>query len=359
MVSGVPSSCDSVIGEFNPNAGNHMSTMPYRYLGRSGLKVSALSFGSWVTFDHQMDVGPAKEAMSTAFDAGCNFFDNAEAYAGGKAETIMGRALAELGWGRDEFIVSTKIFWGGQGPNQRGLSRKHIVEGVDAARKRFQLDHLDLVFCHRPDIHTPIEETVRAMNHVIDRGWAFYWGTSEWSPAQIREAWRVADRLGLIGPLMEQPEYHMFHRERVEVEYASLVREQGLGTTTWSPLASGLLTGKYNDGIPEGSRLTLPQYSWMRDHMLKDPTFPDKVRKVQQLTVVAEELGGTMAQLALAWAAKHPHVSTVITGASRTSQVVENMAAVALLPLLTPDVLARIDAILDNTPARPSDLRDG
>ncbi|MFT4976198.1 MAG: voltage-dependent potassium channel beta subunit, partial [Myxococcota bacterium] len=305
-------------------------TMPYRYLGRSGLKVSALSFGSWVTFDHQMDVAPAKEAMSAAFEAGCNFFDNAEAYANGKAETIMGRALSELGWSRDSYVVSTKIFWGGSGPNQRGLSRKHIVEGVDAARSRFGLDHLDLVFCHRPDLHTPIEETVRAMNHIIDRGWAFYWGTSEWSAAQLQEAWGVADRLGLIGPLMEQPQYHMFHRERVEVEYASLVRDRGLGMTTWSPLASGLLTGKYSDGVPEGSRLALPQYSWLRETILKDPAFPEKLEKVRQLTAIASDLGGTMAQLALAWATSHSHVSTVITGASRTEQVVENMAAIDL-----------------------------
>jgi voltage-dependent potassium channel beta subunit len=333
--------------------------MPYRYLGRSGLKVSALSFGSWVTFDYQMDVAPAKEAMAAAFDAGCNFFDNAEAYAQGRSETIMGKALAELGWGRDEYVVSTKIFWGGQGPNQRGRSRKHVIEGVDAARKRFQLDHLDLVFCHRPDLHTPIEETVRAMNHVIDRGWAFYWGTSEWSAEQLREAWRVADRLGLIGPLMEQPQYHMFHRKRVEREYAALVREKGLGMTTWSPLASGLLTGKYNDGIPEGSRLTIPHYSWMKDQMMADPTFSDKIQRVRALSEVASDLGGTMAQLALAWAAQHPHVSTVITGASRTSQVVENMKAVELLPKLTPEVLARIETILGNKPPPASDLRDG
>lgn len=333
--------------------------MPYRYLGRSGLKVSALSFGSWVTFDHQLDVGPAKDAMAAAFDAGCNFFDNAEVYAGGNAERIMGKALAELGWGRDTYVVSTKIFWGGQGPNQRGLSRKHVVEGVDAARQRFGLDHLDLVFCHRPDAHTPIEETVRAMNHVIDRGWAFYWGTSEWSADQLREAWRVADRLGLVGPLMEQPQYHMFHRERLEKEYAALVRDKGLGTTTWSPLASGLLTGKYNDGIPEGSRLTLPQYSWLRDSILADPDYPAKIEKVRQLTAIAEELGGTMAQLALAWTAHHPHVSTVITGASRTSQVIENMRAIELLDKLTPEVLTQIEAILDNKPAAADDFRDG
>lgn len=331
--------------------------MPYRYLGNTGLKVSALSFGSWVTFDHQMGVEPAAEAMAAAFDAGANFFDNAEVYAAGKSEEIMGAALEKLGWGRDQFVVSTKIFWGGPGPNQRGLSRKHIVEGVDAARKRLRVDHVDLVFCHRPDIHTPIEETVRAMNHVIDRGWAFYWGTSEWSADQLREAWRVADRLGLIGPAMEQPQYHMFHRERVELEYAALCKDKGLGTTTWSPLASGLLTGKYNDGVPSGSRLDLPQYAWLKERILEDPGFPAQVRKVEQLTAIAADLGGTMAQLAIAWAASHPHVSTVITGASRTSQVVENMAAIELLDKLTPEVMATIDAILDNKPTPEQDWR--
>lgn len=334
-------------------------SMPHNYLGNSGLKVSALSFGSWVTFDHQMGVDAAKEAMSAAFDAGCNFFDNAEAYADGKSEEIMGEALKQLGWGRDEYVVSTKIFWGGEGPNQRGLSRKHVVEGVQAALRRFQLDHVDLVFCHRPDPHTPIEETVRAMNHVIDRGWAFYWGTSEWSADQLREAWRVADRLGLIGPQMEQPQYHMFHRERVEVEYANLVRDKGLGTTTWSPLASGLLTGKYNDGVPDDSRLALPQYAWLRKAITEDPTFPDKIEKVRALTALAQDLGATTAQLALAWTASHPHVSTVITGASRTSQVVENMKAAALIEQIDESVKARIEEILGNTPKAPQDFREG
>ncbi|MFK7930365.1 MAG: potassium channel beta subunit family protein [Myxococcota bacterium] len=333
--------------------------MPYRYLGRSGLKVSALSFGSWVTFDHQMDVGPAKDAMKAAFDAGCNFFDNAEAYADGKAETIMGEAIRQLGWRRDEYVVSTKLFWGGSGPNQRGLSRKHIVEGTKASLGRFGLDHVDLLYCHRPDPHTPIEETVRAMNHVIDRGWALYWGTSEWSADELREAWRVADSLGLVGPTMEQPQYHMFHRERVEVEYAGLVRDKGLGTTTWSPLASGLLTGKYADGVPEGSRLALPQYSWLRDAILADPEYPEKLAKVKLLGPIASELGGTTAQLALAWAARHPHVSSVITGASRTSQVVENMAAAELIPKLTPDVLPAIEQVLGNAPKAAQDFRDG
>jgi len=332
--------------------------MKYGYLGRTGLKISKLSFGSWVTFGHQMGVDAVAETMKTAFDAGCIFFDNAEVYAAGQSETLMGEALKQLGWGRDEYLVSTKIFWGGDGPNQRGLSRKHIVEGTQAALKRLQLEHVDLVYCHRPDPHTPIEETVRAMNHVLDRGYAFYWGTSEWSADQLREAWRVADRLGLVGPAMEQPQYHMFHRERVELEYAGLVRDKGLGTTTWSPLASGVLTGKYNDGIPEGSRLSLETYSWLKDAVLAD-AFEDKIAKVRRLTEMAGDLGGTMAQLAIAWAASHDHVSTVITGASRNEQVVENMAAVALIDKLTPAVRAEIDAVLGNVPEAPRDFREG
>jgi len=332
--------------------------MKYGYLGHTGLKISKLSFGSWVTFGNQLDVDEAAEAMKVAFDAGCIFFDNAEVYAAGKSEELMGLALKQLGWGRDEFLVSTKIFWGGEGPNQRGLSRKHIVEGTQAALRRLQLEHVDLVFCHRPDPNTPIEETVRAMNHVLDRGYAFYWGTSEWSADQLREAWRVADRLGLVGPAMEQPQYHMFHRDRVEQEYAGLVRDKGLGTTTWSPLASGVLTGKYNDGIPEGSRLSLANFGWLKEAVLADD-FEAKVAKVRTLTEMAGDLGGTMAQLAIAWCAAHDHVSTVITGASRTSQVVENMGAVALLDKLTPSVRAEIDAVLGNTPVAERDWRDG
>lgn len=334
-------------------------TMPMGYLGRSGLKLSKLSFGSWVTFGHALDVDDAAECMKAALEGGCNFFDNAEVYAGGRSEEVMGAAIRKLGLKCDEIVVSTKIFWGGQGPNQRGLSRKHIVEGTRASLDRLGLDHVDLLFCHRPDTHTPIEETVRAMNHVLDRGWAFYWGTSEWSADDLREAWRVADSLGLVGPQMEQPQYHMFHRDRVEREYARLVREKGLGTTIWSPLASGLLTGKYNDGIPEGSRLANPEYAWLRDRITKEPDFPSKVAKVKKLTAMAADLGGTMAQLALAWAASHPHVSTVITGASRVGQVHENMKAAALLEKLTPSVLAEIDGVLGNSPQPEGDFRDG
>ncbi len=334
-------------------------SMTYRYLGHSGLKVSTLSLGSWVTFGHQLDVQGAAECMKAAVDAGCNFFDNAEVYADGDSEIVMGQAIRQLGLARDEYVVSTKIFWGGSGPNQRGLSRKHIIEGTRASLARMQLEYVDLIFCHRPDPHTPIEETVRAMNHVIDRGWAFYWGTSEWSAEQLREACRVADRCGLIRPQMEQPQYHMFHRERVEKEYAALYDDIGLGTTTWSPLASGVLTGKYNEGIPEGSRLSLPQYKWLRESIQGDPGFPDKIGKVRELSALAADLGGTMAQLAVAWCAANPRVSTVITGASRAAQVTENMAAIELLPKLTPEVMARIEGILGNAPKAEKDFRDG
>jgi voltage-dependent potassium channel beta subunit len=331
--------------------------MLYRNLGRSGLKVSVLSFGSWVTFDEQLGAEAVERSMAAAFDGGCNFFDNAESYADGQAETLMGEALRRLGWGRSTYVVSTKLFWGGPSVNERGLSRKHVVEGTIASLRRLGLDHVDLLLCHRPDVQTPIEETVRAMNHVLDRGMALYWGTSEWSADQIREAWRVADRLGLIGPAMEQPQYHLFHRERVEVEYAPLYRDLGLGTTVWSPLASGLLTGKYNDGVPEGSRLALPQYEWLRKVIVEDPGFPAKVDKVRRLTSLAADLGGTMAQLALAWCAANPHVSSVITGASRPEQLTENLRAVELLPKLTPDVLQQIEQIVANRPAPERDWR--
>jgi len=330
--------------------------MEYRRLGSSGLKVSALSFGAWVTFGEQMNEDLALDCMQAAVDAGCNFFDNAEIYAKGQAELIMGKVLKRSGWARKDYVVSTKLFWGGDGPNDKGLSRKHIVEGTMAALKRLQLDYVDLIFCHRPDYETPIEETVRAMTHVIDRGWAFYWGTSEWSAEQIRQAYEVAYRLGLIPPVMEQPQYHMFHRERFEVEYAPLYRDFGLGTTIWSPLASGLLTGKYNDGIPEGSRGSLENYQWLRDRFENEEALAN-IEKVKQMMPIAAELGGTMAQLALAWCLKNPNVSTVITGASKPEQVTENMGALAIYDKLTPEVMDRIEAILDNKPAHPTRFR--
>ncbi len=332
--------------------------MEYRYLGSSGLKVSALSYGAWVTFGTQADEDKAYAMMKAAYDAGVNFFDNAEAYAGGEAETIMGRVLKRAGWKRSDLVISTKIFWGGDGPNDRGLSRKHIVEGVDAALQRLQLDYVDLVFAHRPDLHTPIEETVRAFNHVINQGKALYWGTSEWSAEQIMAAYAVARREHLIPPLMEQPQYNMFHRERVEVEYAPLYEEIGLGTTIWSPLASGLLTGKYNRGIPEGSRATLEGYEWLRKRFT-DETAQKNIEKVGKLLPIAEELGCSMAQLALAWTLKNPNVGTTITGASRPEQVEENIKALDVVEQLTPEVMERIEAILDNKPKAPIDWRGG
>ena len=333
--------------------------MEYRFLGKSGLQVSALSFGAWVTFQDQLDVDKAYQCMKTAFDAGVNFFDNAEVYAGGMAETIMGQVLKKAGWRRSDLVISTKIFWGGtpqgpgqpvkSGPNDRGLSRKHIIEGTDAALARLDLDYVDLIYCHRPDIDTPIEETVWAMNQVVQQGKALYWGTSEWSAAQIRRAYDIARREHLIPPTMEQPQYNMFSRDRVESEFAPLYDEIGLGTTIWSPLASGILTGKYNDGIPEGSRLSLKNYQWLRPE-LESEAGKAKVAKVKKLMPVAQELGCTMAQLAIAWCLTNDDVSTVITGASSPAQITENMAALKIAELLTPDVQERIEDILDNRP---------
>lgn len=330
--------------------------MEYRYLGRSGLQVSALSLGGWVTWGQQVGDDVTYECMKAAWDAGVNFFDTAEVYADGRSECSMGQAIKRAGWKRSDLVLSTKLFWGGRGVNDRGLSRKHIVEGLRASLGRMAVDYVDLVFCHRPDIHTPIEETVRAMNFVINQGWAFYWGTSEWSAAEIWEAHHIARREHLIPPLMEQPEYNMLARERFEKEYARLYTELGLGTTIWSPLASGLLTGKYNNGLPEGTRATLPGYEWLREEFEK-PETAAKIEKVKQLAVIAGELGCSMPQLALAWCLKNPHVSTVITGASRASQVVENMKAVDILPKLTDSVMQRIEDILQNKPEPAEDFR--
>lgn len=330
--------------------------MEYRNLGSSGLLLSELSFGAWVTFATQLGEKTATECMQAAYDAGVNFFDNAEVYADGEAEVLMGKILKQLAWPRDTYCVSTKIFWGGPGPNQRGLSRKHIVEGTDAALMRYQLDYVDLIFCHRPDSRTPIEETVRAMNHVIDRGKALYWGTSEWSAAQILEAYRIAREQRLIPPLMEQPQYNMFHRDRVEREYAPLYESFGLGTTIWSPLASGLLSGKYDNGVPEGSRSTLEGMGWMRDRF-ESADGKARIAKAKELKGVALDLGCSVAQLAIAWCARNPRVSTVITGASKVEQVQENMKAVAIIPKLTDAVMDTIDRILDNKPAPEQDFR--
>ena len=330
--------------------------MQYRYLGSSGLKVSALSLGAWVTYGEQVGDEIANQCMSAAHEAGVNFFDNAEAYAGGQAEIVMGNVIKKAGWKRSDLVISTKIFWGGDGPNDSGLSRKHILEGTDAALGRLQMDYVDLIFCHRPDLHTPIEETVWAMNHVINQGKAFYWGTSEWSAQQIMQAYAIARREHLIPPLMEQPQYHMFHRERVEVEYAHLYKEIGLGTTIWSPLASGILTGKYNQGMPEGTRATLEGYEWLRK-IFENEEAQRRIKKVGLMMPIAEELGCSMAQLALAWLLKNPNVSTVITGASRAEQVTENMKALEVVDKLTDDVMQRIEGILDNKPEAEQDFR--
>lgn len=295
--------------------------------------------------------------MTAAYDASVNFFDTAESYAGGKAEIVMGNVIKKAGWKRSDLVISTKIFWGGKGPNDRGLSRKHILEGIQASLTRLQLDYVDLIFCHRPDLHTPVEETVRAMTHVINQGWAFYWGTSEWSAEQIMEAYGIARREHLIPPQMEQPEYNMFSRERVEKEYARLYTEIGLGTTIFSPLASGLLTGKYNEGIPQGTRVTLPEYKWLREHFENEET-QRNIEKVKRLKPIADQLGCSMAQLALAWCLKNPNVSTVITGASRPEQVQENMKALDIVGMLTDAVMERIEAVLENKPQAEPDYRE-
>jgi voltage-dependent potassium channel beta subunit len=318
--------------------------MQYRPLGRSGLRVSTFSLGSWVTYHNQVDTGQAVEMMAAAYDAGVNFFDNAEVYASGRSEEIMGRALKTLSWPRLNYVVSTKYFWGldraGDAVNRKDtLNRKYLLQAIDGSLKRFGLDFIDLIYCHRSDPHTPIEETVRAMNDIIVQGKALYWGTSEWSAADIRAAWDIADRHCWHKPLTEQPQYNLFHRQRVEKEYARLYEDTGMGLTTWSPLASGLLTGKYRQGVPEGSRGALENMAFLRDGL----TDAAKNVAVGKLEPIAAELGATLAQLALAWAAKNPRVSTVITGASKVSQVQANLGALALLDKLTPEVLARID----------------
>jgi voltage-dependent potassium channel beta subunit len=317
--------------------------MLYRRLGRSGLKVSALSFGSWVTFNSQLDDSKALECMQVAYDGGMNFFDNAEVYAGGESETIMGRVLKKAGWARHSYIVSTKFFWGiHDGVNARNtLNRKYLSQAIDASLTRLQLDFVDLVFCHRPDPETPIEETVWAMSDMITQGKALYWGTSEWTADEIRAAYEIAERHHLHKPVMEQPQYNLFHRRRVEKEYARLYEDIGLGTTIWSPLASGLLTGKYLDGVPDDSRANLKGYDWLRDAL----TDPEKNAKVRELKGIADEVGVTLAQLSIAWCAANPNVSTVITGASRVEQVHDNLGALDALERLTPDLKSRIDTL--------------
>jgi voltage-dependent potassium channel beta subunit len=319
--------------------------MQYRRLGSSGLQLSVLSFGSWVTFDTQLNDDLALECMQAAFDAGCNFFDNAEAYAGGESEAIMGRVVETLGWKRHEIVLSSKFFWGlhGNTRNMRNtLNRKYLMQAIDASLERMRTDFLDLIFCHRADPDTPIEETVWAMSDIVSSGKALYWGTSEWTADEIRAAWLIADKHHLHKPVMEQPQYNMLSRDRVETEYKRLYEDIGLGTTIWSPLASGLLTGKYKDGIPSDSRGALPGYEWLADRLTK----PGEIATVERLRPIADRLGCSMAQLAIAWCAANPQVSTVITGASKVSQVLDNFAAIDVLPLLTADVMAEIDTAL-------------
>jgi voltage-dependent potassium channel beta subunit len=319
--------------------------MQYRRLGRSGLRISTLSLGSWVTYHNQVDTGAAVEMLAAAFDAGVNFFDNAEVYALGRSEEIMGRALKQLAWPRLNYVVSTKFFWGlernGDGVNRKDtLNRKYLMQAIDGSLQRFGLDFVDLVYCHRPDPHTPIEETARAMSDIVTQGKALYWGTSEWAAADIRAAWDLCDRQGWHKPVVEQPQYNLFTRKRVEVEYARLYDDIGLGLTTWSPLASGLLTGKYRDGVPDGSRGALENTAWMRDSLVD----PAKNAAVGQLQPIATEIGCTLAQLAIAWAAKNPRVSTVITGASQVAQLHANLGALKVMDQLTPELMQRIEA---------------
>jgi voltage-dependent potassium channel beta subunit len=323
--------------------------MEYRRLGRSGLQVSALSFGSWVTFGSQVDDSVAEACMKNAYDAGVNFFDNAETYASGKSEEVMGRILKKMNWDRSSYIVSSKVFWGGKLPNQIGLSRKHVFEACHAALKRLQVDYLDLYYCHRPDKNTPVEETVRAMHDLIAQGKVLYWGTSEWSAQQIMEAWMIARQYNLVAPTMEQPQYNMFHRDRFEQEYARLYTEFGMGATIWSPLASGLLTGKYNQGIPAETRIGLPGMEWLKEK-LTGPESVIKIEKAIKLSKMASEAGLSLSHLALAWCLKNPNVSTVITGASNPDQVKDNMKAIDQVSKLSPELMEAIEQVLANKP---------
>jgi voltage-dependent potassium channel beta subunit len=320
--------------------------MQYRHLGRTGLRVSVLSLGSWVTYHNQVNIDSAVEMMAAAHGAGVNFFDNAEVYASGQGEVVMGAALKRLNWPRLNYVVSTKFFWGldreGDAVNRKDtLNRKYLMQAIDGSLRRFGLDHIDLVYCHRPDPHTPIEETVRAMSDMITQGKALYWGTSEWPAADIRAAWDIASAQHLHKPVVEQPQYHLFHRKRVEQEYERLYDDIGLGLTTWSPLASGLLTGKYAAGIPEGSRGALEGMAFLRDGLLDPP----KNAAVARLAGIAAELGASVAQLAIAWVTKNPHVSSVITGASCTEQLTANLGALGVAGRLSPDVMKHIDEI--------------
>ncbi|RQO31334.1 aldo/keto reductase [Taibaiella sp. KBW10] len=327
--------------------------MEYRKMGNTGLQLSLLSFGSWVTFHKQIDDSISDRLMSVAYENGINFFDNAEVYALGESEKMMGRVLKTKNWDRSSYVLSSKVFFGWRGndnkPNQHGLGRKHIMEACDEALQRLQVEYLDLYFCHRPDKNVPIEEVVRSMNTLIQQGKIFYWGTSEWSGVEIMEAHAVAQRLGLEGPKMEQPEYNLFNRHKMEQEYAQIFKTVGMGTTIWSPLASGLLTGKYNDGIPEDSRLALDGFEWLKDKTLTD----NKLQDVRNLKKIADDLGTSLATLSMAWCIANPNVTTAIVGATKEAQLIENLKALEVMPLLTAEVLDQIDVIMGTKPVQP------
>ncbi len=326
--------------------------MLYRRLGKSGLQISEFALGSWVTFSKQVHESEALKLMTTAYDAGINFFDNAEGYEAGKSEELMGAALKKLHWGRDTFIVSSKVFWGGAKPTQRGLSRKHVFDACHAALRRLRVDYLDLYFCHRPDVDTPIEEPVRAMHDLIQQGKVLYWGTSQWTAQQITEAWSVAKDLRITPPTMEQPEYNFFERHKVEGDFLPLYDLTGLGTTIWSPLASGVLTGKYNKGIPDDSRLNLPGYEWLKKEW-QSPQGVAKLAKVEKLATLATKAGMPIHHMALLWCLSNKHVSTVILGASRVSQLEDNLAALKSREKLTAEIKSEIEDILQNKPEGP------
>lgn len=325
--------------------------MEYRRLGKSGLKVSVLSLGSWITFGKQIEDNTAERLMAIAYEQGVNFFDNAEIYARGQSEIVMGKILKKMNWERSSWLVSSKVFWGdgGKKPNQTGLSRKHVMEGCHAALRRLQVDYLDLFFCHRPDKNTPIEETVWAMNHLIAQGKILYWGTSEWSAQEIMEAHMAARENHLIGPVMEQPQYNMLHRDKVEAEFAQIYKTVGLGATIWSPLYSGVLTEKYLDKFPKDSRMSLEGFAWLRERNLT----PAHVEKVRALHGLAKDIGTSLPKLAIAWCVQNPNVSSAILGASRPDQLEETLGSLEVMPLLTPEVNDRIEGILDNKPVRP------
>jgi voltage-dependent potassium channel beta subunit len=325
--------------------------MEYRNLGKSGLQVSALSFGSWVSFSKQINDKTAEMLMSYAYDNGVNFFDNAEVYALGESEKMMGRILKKKKWDRTSYIVSSKAYFGWRGkenkPNQTGLSRKHLTEACNEALQRLQVDYLDLFFCHRADKTTPILETVQTMNTLIQQGKILYWGTSEWTGVEIMEAHRVAEKYHLIGPTMEQPQYNLFERNKVEADYSEIYKNVGLGTTIWSPLAAGLLSGKYNDGIPKGSRFALAGFDWLKERWVSD----DKLKKVQKLGDIAKKLNISLAEMSIAWCLKNPNVSTAILGATKKEQIVQNLKALDAVPLLTAEVMEKIEKVMNNKPA--------